>query len=60
MQLKLSTKERLALELNQHRLAVALKFSVLTAVVIGFYLQDLTLVFKNALSDETTYHILED
>lgn len=58
MQLKLSTKERLALELNQHRLAVALKFSVLTAVVIGFYLQDLTLVFKNALSDETTYHIL--
>ena len=58
MQLKLSTKEKLALESNQHRLAVALKFSVLTAVVIGFYLQDLTLVFKNALSDEATYHIL--
>jgi exosortase len=58
MQLKLSTKEKLALELNQHRLAVALKFSILTAAVIGFYLQDLTLVFKNALSDEATYHIL--
>ena len=58
MQLELSTKEKLSLKLNQHRLAVALKFSVLTAVVIGFYLQDLTLVFKNALSDEATYHIL--
>jgi exosortase len=58
MQLKLSIKEKLALELNQHRLAVALKFSVLAAVVVGFYLQDLTLIFKNALSDEATYHIL--
>ena len=51
MQLKLSTKDALPINLNQHMLAVALKFSVLTAVVIAFYLQDLTLVFRNAISD---------
>ncbi len=43
---------------NQHKLALALKFLVLTAVVIAFYLQDLTLVFRNAIGDEATYHIL--
>jgi len=58
MQPKLPTKEKLALKLNQHRIAVAIKISVLVAVVIAFYLQDLTLVFKNAISDEATYHIL--
>ncbi len=47
-----------AAALRQHRLAVAIKFSVVTAVVIVFYLQDLNLVFSNALSDESTYHIL--
>ena len=48
----------MAQALNQHRLAVAIKFSVIVAVVVTFYLQDLNLVFRNALSDEATYHIL--
>ncbi len=58
MQPKRLSAERIALELNQHRLAVAIKFSVVIIGVIAFYLQDLTLVFSNALSDESTYHIL--
>ena len=39
-------------------LAVATKFAVIVAVVVAFYLQDLNLVFSNAISDEATYHIL--
>jgi len=44
--------------LNQHRLAIALKFSVITAAVIALYFQDLSLVFRGALTDESTFHIL--
>ena len=58
MQPKRLSAERVALELNQHSLAVAIKFSVIIIGIIAFYLQDLTLVFSNALSDESTYHIL--
>jgi exosortase/archaeosortase family protein len=46
------------LAINQTRLAVATKFTVIVAVVIAFYLQDLNLVLRNAVSDESTYHIL--
>jgi hypothetical protein len=48
----------MALALNQHRLTLALKFSVVTLAVVAFYLQDLTMVFKGALTDESTFHIL--
>jgi exosortase len=58
MQHRLPTTTRMAQALNQHSLAVAIKFSVIVAVVVAFYLQDLNLVFRNALSDEATYHIL--
>jgi len=58
MQPKLPTREKLKLALDQQRIAVAIKFSVIAAVVIAFYFQDLTLIFRNALSDEATYHIL--
>lgn len=44
--------------LSQEGLAVAIKFSAIAAVVTAFYLQDLSLVFGNALSDEATFHIL--
>lgn len=44
--------------LNQHRVAVATKFLVIAIAAVAFYFQDLTLVFANALSDESTYHIL--
>ena len=44
--------------MNQYRIALATKFAVITAVIITFYLQDLNLVFSNAISDEATYHIL--
>lgn len=48
----------LAISLTQHRVALALKISVITGAVIAFYFQDLTMVFRNALSDQTSYHIL--
>lgn len=48
----------IASRLRQDRLAVALKFSVIVGAVVAFYLQDLSLVFSNAVSDESTYHIL--
>jgi exosortase len=47
-----------AQKISQHKLAVAIKFSVIAIVVVAFFLQDLNLVFRNALSDEATYHIL--
>ena len=53
-----SNNRQLSLSLNQHKLAVATKFSVIIAVIVAFYLQDLNLVFRNAISDEATYHIL--
>ncbi len=30
----------------------------MVAVVVAFFLQDLNLIFRNALGDESTYHIL--
>jgi exosortase len=44
--------------LNQHRLTFLLKVSVLALAVLAFYFQDLTMVFKGALNDESTFHIL--
>lgn len=44
--------------INQHRIAITLKFSVITIAVIALYLQDLGIVFNSALNDETMYHIL--
>jgi exosortase len=58
MHTKLPTREKMNLALDRQRIAIAIKFSVIAAVVIAFYFQDLTLVFRNALSDEATYHIL--
>ena len=58
MQKKPLKTQALALALNQHTLAVATKFFVIITVVVAFYLQDLNLVFSNAISDEATYHIL--
>ena len=43
---------------NRYSLAVALKFATIAVVVVAFYLQDLRIVFGNALSDEATFHIL--
>ena len=48
----------MASTLNQHRLAIALKFSVVTIAVVALYFQDLSMVFKGALADESTFHIL--
>ena len=56
-QKRLSTQTK-ALTLNHHTLALTTKFAVIIAVVVAFYLQDLNLVFSNAISDEATYHIL--
>jgi exosortase/archaeosortase family protein len=53
-----SINRQLASALTQHRLAVATKFTFIATVVFAFYFQDLNLVFRNALSDEATYHIL--
>ncbi len=50
--------ETIVLALNKYRLAVAIKFGIIAAVVILLYAQDLGLVFKGALVDESTFHIL--
>ena len=55
---KISTTTKMALVLSQHRLAIALKFSVITLAVVALYFQDLSMVFTGALTDESTYHIL--
>jgi hypothetical protein len=47
-----------ASKLNNHKLALAIKFSVIAAVAIVFYLPDLSIVFGNALNDEATFHVL--
>jgi exosortase len=44
--------------LNQHRLTLALKFSVITIAVITLYFQDLSIIFSGALTTESTFHIL--
>ena len=58
MQPKHSSLQGNSLLFNQSKLTMAIKIAVITAVIIVFYLQDLTLVFRNAISDESTYHIL--
>lgn len=55
---KLPVAEMMASKLSQHRLAVAIKFSVIAVAVLAFYMQDLSMVFKGALTDESTFHIL--
>ncbi|XES78250.1 MAG: exosortase/archaeosortase family protein [Candidatus Bathyarchaeia archaeon] len=49
---------KIASAITQHRVAVALKFSVIATAVIALYFEDLTLVFKGALVDESSFHIL--
>ena len=58
MQSKLLTLEKMSLIFSQHRIAVAIKLSVIAVAVLAFYLQDLSMVFKGALTDESTFHIL--
>lgn len=55
---KISDSSRLATAPNQHRLAIMLKFSVIVAVVVAFYFQDLSIVFRGATVDESMFHIL--
>ena len=55
---KIPTTIKMASALNQHRLAIALKFSVITLAVVALYFQDLSMVFKGALTDESTFQIL--
>lgn len=43
---------------NEHTVALTLKFSILTFSVIALYLQDLSMIFGGALSDEASFHIL--
>lgn len=54
----ISKNKKWALTLTPHRLAVAIKFTFIAAVVIAFYFQDIYLVFRSALSDESSFHIL--
>jgi exosortase len=58
MERKIPATARIALALTQHRIAVALNFSVITAAVLALYSQDLSMVFTGALTNESTYHIL--
>ncbi len=48
----------MALVLSHHRLAIALKFSVITLAVVALYFQDLSMVFTGALTDQSSYQIL--
>jgi exosortase/archaeosortase family protein len=54
---KISTTIKMVSALNQHRLVIALKFSVITIAVVALYFQDLSMVFKGALTVESTFHI---
>ena len=58
MQSKLLSADKPASAFNQHRIAVAIKLTIIGVAVIAFYLQDLSMVFKGALTDESTFHIL--
>lgn len=58
MQPKNSNTKELNSATDQHRIAVIIKFVVITVAVIAFYFQDLNLVFSDALSNEATYHLL--
>ena len=58
MQSKLLSADKAASAFNQHRIAVAIKLTIIGVAVLAFYLQDLSMVFKGALTDESTFHIL--
>jgi hypothetical protein len=58
MQPKLSTAGNMASTLRQHNFAVAIKFSIIAVAVIAFFVQDISMVFKGALTDESTFHHL--
>jgi hypothetical protein len=55
---KIIDPSKVASRLNQHRLALTLKFLVIIIAVIAFYFQDLNIVFRGALVDESMFHIL--
>jgi exosortase len=55
---KTPTAERIVSKLNQQWSAVAIKFSVIVAAILAFYMQDFSMVFKGALTDELTFHII--
>jgi exosortase len=44
--------------LNEHRLATALKFTVISVAVVALYFPDLSMIFTGALTDEASFHIL--
>jgi exosortase len=48
----------LAQSKGRQRIAVALKLAAITIAIITLYAQDLNIVFRGALTDEATFHIL--
>jgi hypothetical protein len=54
---KTTSNPKMASTLNQHRLAVAIKFSVIGVVIVALYIQDLSMIFSGALVDEASFHI---
>ncbi|MGD0644626.1 MAG: exosortase/archaeosortase family protein [Candidatus Bathyarchaeia archaeon] len=55
---KISTAE-MASTLNQQRLSIAIKSAAIAIAVVALYFQDLSMVFKGVLTDEsTTFQIL--
>ena len=58
MQSKLSSSGKVALTFSQHRIGIAIKLLVIAVAVLAFFLQDLSMVFKGALTNESTFHIL--
>jgi exosortase len=55
---KISDSSKIASALNQHRLAITLKFSVIAIATVAFYFQDLSIIFSGATVDESMFHIL--
>jgi exosortase len=55
---KVPSKLSLALARNNISLALALKVSVITIAVVAFYFRDLMIIFSNAISDESSTHLL--
>jgi exosortase len=55
---KISSQISLSAIRKNISLAVAVKFSAITIAVIVFYLQDLGFIFTNALSDESSTHLI--
>ena len=55
---KISDTSKMSSAINQHRLVITLKFSVIAIAVVALYFQDLSIVFKGSLVDESMFHIL--